>query len=98
MKIFVSQPMADRSDEDILKEREAMFDIADRLTGKAVERIESFYPGAPYGAKPLWFLGKALEKLSTADAVIFAPGWEKARGCIMEHEAAVRYGIPILVD
>lgn len=38
----------------------------------------------------------ALQELAEADAVIFAPGWETARGCRMEHLAAEEYGIRIV--
>ena len=49
---------------------------------------------APVGAKPLWFIGKSLEFLSDADIAYFAKDWQKARGCKIEHERAVEYGIP----
>ena len=47
-------------------------------------------------ATPLALLARALGKLAEADAVIFAPGWETARGCRMEHLAAEEYGIRIV--
>lgn len=43
--------------------------------------------------KPLWFLGKSLELLSTADIAYFAKGWDSARGCKIEHDCAVAYNI-----
>ena len=55
--------------------------------------IDSFFQSAPVGAKPLWFLGKSLELLSGADIAYFAKDWQKARGCKIEHECAVEYGI-----
>ena len=30
--------------------------------------------------------------MSEADAVVFMPGWENARGCRIEHEIALEYG------
>ena len=54
--------------------------------------IDSFIQGAPVDAKPLWYLGKSLELLSTADIAYFAKGWEEARGCRIEHECAEEYG------
>ena len=48
----------------------------------------------PYDAKPLWFLGKSFELLSKADLCIFVDGADnKARGCWMEYQACLRYGI-----
>ena len=32
--------------------------------------------------------------LSGADIAYFAKDWQKARGCKIEHERAVEYGIP----
>lgn len=40
------------------------------------------------------FMGRDIEKLLLADAVLFCPGWEKSRGCRLEREAAHIYGIP----
>ena len=92
-KLFISQPMKGKSDEEILKERNKAIAKAERLCDDAVEVLDSFFQGAPADAKPLWFLGKSLEVLSQADVVYFAPGWEDARGCRIEHQCAVEYGI-----
>ena len=48
---------------------------------------------APHDAKPLWFLGKAFELLSTADVAIFGKDWDNYRGCKMEQRACELYGI-----
>ena len=60
-----------------------------------VEVIDSFFQDSPHDARPLWFLGKSLELLSTADLAVFANGWSGARGCIIEHECCLKYGIEI---
>lgn len=39
------------------------------------------------------FMGRDIEKLLLADAVLFCPGWEKSRGCRLERQAAHIYGI-----
>ena len=92
-KLFISQPMNGKSDEQILKEREEAVREAKRVCGEEVELIDSFFQSAPADARPLWFLGKSLELLSTADVAYFAPGWKDARGCKIEHLCAVEYGI-----
>ena len=92
-KLFISQPMRGKTDEEILNEREAAIQEARKLTGEDVEVIDSFFQNAPVGVRPLWFLGKSLELLSTADVAYFAPGWKDARGCKIEHECAVEYMI-----
>jgi hypothetical protein len=96
-KLFISQPMRGKSDEEILMEREKAIKAAEKLVGEPVEVIDSFFQGAPVGAKPLWFLGKSLELLADADVAYFAPGWNDARGCIIEHDCAIAYGIKSIV-
>ena len=68
MKIFISQPMRDKTDEEIKKEREAAIQVVkEKFPDKTIEVIDSFFENAPHDAKPLWFLGKSFELLSGAD-------------------------------
>lgn len=92
-KLFISQPMRGKSDQEILRERETAIKSAEKLVGGPVEVIDSFFQSAPVDAKPLWFLGKSLELLSNADIAYFASGWEEARGYKIEHDCAIAYGI-----
>ena len=96
-KLFISQPMRGKTDEEILAEREKAIANAERELGEKAEVIDSFFQGAPTDAKPLWFLGKSLELLSTADVAYFTKGWQDARGCRIEHECAVEYGIELVI-
>lgn len=97
--VFISQPMRDRTDEEILKERKTIIDSL--AFPKPVELIQTFYDFSDmrdingYINEPLLYLGRAIIDLASADIVVFAPGWEKARGCKIEHECAISYGIPI---
>ena len=87
--------MKDKTDEEILAVRnEAKSEIEEALN-EEVEIIDSFFQGAPHDAKPLWFLGKSLQLLSTADVAYFAEGWHEYRGCRIEHTCAKEYGIMI---
>lgn len=97
-KLFISQPMKGKSDEEILRERENAIKSAEELLEEPVELIDSFFQSAPADARPLWFLGKSLELLSIADIAFFAKGWEDARGCKIEHTCAVEYGITVIED
>lgn len=104
IKLFVSQPMNGKTDADILNERNlviasATFRIQKReLNPPDIEVIDSFFQGAPHDAKPLWYLGESLKKLAEADVAIFAKNWQKSRGCKIEHEAAVAYGIEVMYE
>ena len=85
--------MKDKTNEQILAEREKAIRVAKERVSDDVEVIDSFFKDAPHDARPLWFLGKSLELLSTADVAYFAEGWDKYRGCKIEHTCAVEYGI-----
>ena len=97
-KLFISQPMRGKTDEEILAERKKAIESAERNLGEPVEVIDSFFQNAPADARPLWFLGKSLELLSTADIADFAKGWEDARGCRIENQCAIEYGIEVIED
>ena len=95
-KLFISQSMKDKTNDEILKEREKAIDSARKYLGEDVDVIHSFFKDVPHDAKPLWFLGKSLELLSTADVAYFAKGWDNARGCKIEHDCAVAYDIDVI--
>ncbi len=60
-KIFISQPMKDLTDDEILRNREnAVKKLEKFMMGEEFEIIDSFFQNAPHDAKPLWFLGKSL--------------------------------------
>lgn len=90
--------MKDKTDEEIKAEREKAIQKATEFLGEEVEVIDSFFESAPHDVRPLWFLGKSLELLSTADVVYFANGWDKYRGCKIEHTCAVEYDITVIED
>ena len=90
--------MNGKTNEEILSVREKAIMSAERELGEPVEVIDSFFKDAPHEARPLWFLGKSLELLSTADVVYFAKGWENARGCRIENQCAIEYGILTIED
>ena len=71
-KLFISQPMRGKTDEEILAERKKAIESAERNLGEPVEVIDSFFQNAPADARPLWFLGKSLELLSTVD-IAYSP-------------------------
>lgn len=52
-KLFISQPMRGKSDQEILRERETAIKSAEKLVGGPVEVIDSFFQSAPVDAKPL---------------------------------------------
>lgn len=95
-KLFISQPMKDKTNDEIERERERAIREATEYIGEPVEIIDSFFKNAPHDAKPLWFLAESIRLMADADLVYFAKGWKDARGCMIERECAVQYGVPIL--
>ena len=95
-KLFISQPMKGKTDEEIIHERNVAIRRAKAVLKDDVEVIDSFFEKAPSDANPVWFLSQAIKLLSTADIVYFTVGWDKARGCQIEHEICVKYGIPTI--
>ena len=94
-KVFISQPMKGLSDEDIIANREyAISNIKDYF-GEDIEILESYF--ADYNPKggsiPLKYLSKSIELLAEADIAYFCGDWATARGCKIEHQCAVEYGI-----
>ena len=97
MRVFISQPMRGKTDEEIKTERAAAVAlIRERFPNTRLSIMDSFFEGAPVDEKPLYYLGCSFQILSRADVAVFLSGWEKSRGCWMEHEAAIRYGIDIV--
>jgi len=98
-KIFISQPMKGLTNEEIKYRRmEAIKWLEKFMRGEEFEIIDSFFEDAPVDAKPLWYLGESLKKLSTADYALFLQGWDKARGCKIENTCAQEYGIQTIYE
>ena len=91
MKIMISQPMNGKSEEQIREERET---IVKGMKEEGLEIIDTiFTEEAPKDIDTaIYYLAKSIETIGKVDAVYFMRGWEKARGCKIEHQVAVEYG------
>ena len=91
MKVFISQPMRNRSKENIMAERKA---ITEKLNAMHIEVIDTiFTEEAPENNNEgIYYLGKSILKMAEADAIFMCEGWIKARGCRIEYTIAVEYG------
>ena len=100
-KIFISQPMNGKTTEEIEEERNyTIGTLRSRFARKneCIEIIDSFFKNAPHDAKPLWYLGESIKLMSEADAVFFCDGWQTSRGCQIEHDCALEYGIDTMYE
>lgn len=88
MKIFISQPMRGKTNEQIKEERAELVKELQEQGNYVLDTI--FDLGK--SVSPIIYLAKSIEVLDKADAVVFMPGWESARGCVIEYEIALKYG------
>lgn len=105
LKAMLSQPMADKTHEEIVETRERAIHA---LQERGYEIVNTLFTDEWYGKEameargvvqtPLCFLAKSLENMSLCHAVYFCKGWEQARGCRIEHEAAKSYGLKIIYE
>jgi len=101
--VMISQPMNGKSNEEILEQRNM---ITSELEKLGYEVLNTFYTDFSNDEKimnelnvinkPLYYLGKSLQDMSRCSAIYFADGWEKYRGCTIEHECAIAYGLKII--
>lgn len=97
-RLFISQPMRDKSNAEILAGRNKAIEVASKQLNEEVEVIDSFFKDSPALTNPLLCLAKSLELLATADIAYFADGWEQARGCRIERLCAKEYNIPVIIN
>lgn len=105
MKAMLSQPMAGKTNEEIIETRERAVKV---LESKGYEVVNTLFTDEWYSDEsmekrgvvliPLCFLAKSLENMSLCNAVYFCKGWESARGCKIEHDAAMAYGMQVLYE
>lgn len=97
--------MAGKTDEEIIATRERAIKA---LEAQGYEIVNTLFTDEWYSREnmekrgvvqiPLCFLAKSLENMSLCHAVYFCKGWEQARGCKIEHDAAVAYGLEIIYE
>lgn len=97
MKIMISQPMKGKSEEEIRNERQKVVENLKNLKWEVVDTI--FAEEAPKDCDTaLYYLSKSIEAIGRVDAVMFMNGWEKARGCQIEHDICLQYHKPTIYE
>ena len=96
MRIMISQPMKGKTNEQIRQERA---ELVKELEEQGHEVIDTVFENAPDGEDiAIYMLSQSIRYIGKVDAVYFMKGWEKARGCKIEHEVAVQYGKKVYYD
>ena len=104
-KAMLSQPMAGKTEAEIVSTREK---AVAALKAQGYEVVNTLFTDEWYSKEsmaergvvqiPLCFLAKSLENMSLCHAAYFCRGWEQARGCRIEHDAAVAYGLKVIYE
>jgi len=104
-KAMLSQPMAGKTDAEIIATREKAIKV---LEEKGFEIVNTLFTDEWYNKEqmeargvaqiPLCFLAKSLENMSLCHAAYFCKGWENFRGCKLEHDAAIAYGLEVIYE
>lgn len=104
-KAMISQPMAGKTDAQIVAARNKAVAALEKDGYTVVNTLftDEWYSREKMEERgviqvPLCFLAKSLENMSLCHAAYFAEGWQQARGCRIEHEAAVAYGLEIIYE
>lgn len=105
LKAMLSQPMAGKTDEEIKEAREHAIQVLEK---KGYEVVNMLFTDEWYSKEameqrgvvqiPLCFLAKSLENMSKCHAAYFCKGWRQARGCRIEHEAALAYFLDVIYE
>lgn len=104
-KAMISQPMAGKDDDEIMRTE---IKAAEKLMHEGYVVLNTLFADDWRDREemkmqgvvqiPLNFLAKSLEYMSLCHTVYFCKGWEHARGCRIEHEAAKAYGLEIIYE
>lgn len=87
---MISQPMKGKTNEKIRNERA---ELVKRLQEEGIEVVDTIFENAPTDEDiAIYMLSQSIRYIGKVDALYFMKGWEKARGCKIEHEVAVEYG------
>ena len=107
--IFISQPMTGKSEEEILATRQREIDKIHQLfdaDGVEINIIDSYIDDATrkhfqkYTSDDInwdiYWLSQSLERLAMADMIWLCDGWEYSKGCNVELECAIQYGVSVV--
>ena len=96
-RLFVSLPMRGKTGDEIIAEHNRIVLKAQEALGEALVPVRHIFGYCEdednMAARRL---GNAISCMAEADVVAFGKGWEKARGCRIEHQVCLDYDIDIV--
>jgi len=104
-RAIICQPMKDKTDAEILVARKRAVMALSEMGCDAINSLflNEFFDEEMMERRgvihaPLCMLASSLEMMSMCNVAYFCKGWEDARGCRIEHEAAKAYGLDIIYE
>ena len=107
-RVFISLGMSGRDDKEVEKDIERLYQLYKvkickeakcyhNLTSDCIDVPEDY---VSRDRMRLIYLGRAIRGigLNNINAIVFAKDWKQHKGCVIEHEVAVRYNIPYFVE
>ena len=98
VKVFVSQPMRGKTNEEIMKERERVKDVVKRLYPLHIVKVEILDSFIKNSNSSLETFIRGLNKMYEADLVYFVKGFKEYKGCKLEFEIATQYNARMAVE
>lgn len=94
-RAMISQPMDGKTYEEIIETRERATKILEKHGYKVIDTFftDEWINNEKLKENGVHFLSKSLEDMSKCDVVYFCDGWQFARGCHIENEVALAYGL-----
>ena len=95
MKVFISQGMRGKTEEEILKRRSAAEKwMKEKFPEDNIEILDTFFKD--FNGNRLQFLGKSImDGLAKAHVCLMVDDWQNYSGCVCEHNVANNYDVPI---
>ena len=101
MNVFISQPMVGLTNDELKKYRSKVLDMVKRRypTEKIRFITNPLIANLPHDDNSIvWYLGKSLECIASANLVFFSKDWEMDYICSLQHAICHYYRIPIAYE
>lgn len=94
MRVYISGPISGTTDF-----RERFRVAAERLTKLGIDFVNpaELYKAMP-GAAHQDYLAVCMRMISTCNAILMLPGFEKSEGCLAEFDLAKKLNMPVWLD
>lgn len=92
-KVYISLPISGHNLDDV---KNRIQEASELLKAKGYIPVSPLEIQPNLNAPYSELMGNDIKALLECDAIIFLDGWEKSKGCQLEHRAATLYNKPIL--